>query len=408
MKSIVSDTPFLYLVSLCLLLIMILLLLLGKNRGHKKAKFLLFIYFAVNFYLIGITYVFIYEKGILFPHTLRTGNIAALLMAPISYWYIKQSLFPSKFSWKDIFHLLPVIFYLFDMLAFFQLSGVEKETIYAQMDAVEYRIGFSQGKWMPTYGHIILRTIQMIVYWIAQTILLWKARKSSSHTLRLSAPASWRWLHVFLLTQIAFFLFPFLGSLLKNSQLETVIYSFAYTSVIGIQCFYLLLQPEVLNPIAFTERTMNNKELEHIFSSTDKVSKDKNQQVKKGDSVIKQTDDITTIEEALNKALTNNILLQHQYSLTQLADETKLSTHKLSAFINSHYQMNFNDFINRFRVKAVINKLESGESEIKTLAAIAKECGFKSRTTFIRAFKKETGIPPGEYMGKVYGNATKI
>jgi AraC-like DNA-binding protein len=399
MKSTVFDAPFIYLISLCLLAIMITLLLLRINKGDKKATKLLFGFFAANFYLIGITYVYIYENGSKYPHTLRTGNIAALLMAPLSFWYIKQCLFPSKFSWKDILHLLPAIFYIIDLTPFFILSGAQKQAIFFKMSGVEYRIGFSQGMWMPTFGYIILRTIQMLVYWIVQIYMLARARRDSYHPLRMNSPNTWRWLYVFLYTQIAFFLIPLLGSLLVSPDIETVVYSMAYVTVTSVQCIYILLHPEVLSPVTFENKVP--KEQPVISQEIDFAEK------KKENLASKLPDmEIEEVKKAIEKVMASNRPLLHPYTLTQLADDTALSPHRLSAFINANYETNFSDFINRFRIKAVIRKIESGESSIKTLEAIANECGFQSRTTFIRAFKKELGITPKAFIDqKVIGNA---
>jgi AraC-like DNA-binding protein len=62
--------------------------------------------------------------------------------------------------------------------------------------------------------------------------------------------------------------------------------------------------------------------------------------------------------------------------------------------------MNFNDFVNKKRVHAVIEKLEAGKHTIHTLLGIAFECGFNSKSTFNRAFKRHTMLSPKEYIKK--------
>lgn len=60
--------------------------------------------------------------------------------------------------------------------------------------------------------------------------------------------------------------------------------------------------------------------------------------------------------------------------------------------------MNFNDFINQYRVKAVIKKMEAGEHTIQTLLGLALEVGFNSKSTFNRAFKRHTSRSPNDYI----------
>jgi AraC-like DNA-binding protein len=90
--------------------------------------------------------------------------------------------------------------------------------------------------------------------------------------------------------------------------------------------------------------------------------------------------------------------LQHGYSLRQLSDETGIPLHHLSAFINKHYKMNFNDFINEYRVAYCKEKLLNGECKHKKLEAIAGESGFNNRNTFTSAFKRVTGMNPSDFL----------
>jgi AraC-like DNA-binding protein len=90
--------------------------------------------------------------------------------------------------------------------------------------------------------------------------------------------------------------------------------------------------------------------------------------------------------------------LKHGYSLKQLAEETRIPVHLLSAFINKHYKVNFNDFINEYRVNFCKIKILNDEWKYKKLEAIAEESGFSNRNTFTAAFKRVTGLNPSEYL----------
>jgi len=90
--------------------------------------------------------------------------------------------------------------------------------------------------------------------------------------------------------------------------------------------------------------------------------------------------------------------LQLGYSLRTFSDETHVPLHVLSAFINTYYKMNFNDFINEYRVLYSIDKLLKKEWKYKKLETIAEESGFNNRNTFTSAFKKVMGINPSEFL----------
>jgi AraC-like DNA-binding protein len=63
--------------------------------------------------------------------------------------------------------------------------------------------------------------------------------------------------------------------------------------------------------------------------------------------------------------------------------------------------MNFNDYINHHRVESVKKAFTNGEHKTTTLLGIAYDCGFNSKATFNRAFKKNTGLSPKEYIAKL-------
>lgn len=92
-----------------------------------------------------------------------------------------------------------------------------------------------------------------------------------------------------------------------------------------------------------------------------------------------------------------------EYLLTigDLAGQLGLPPKKLSQVINQGYQLNFNEFINQYRVRAVVKKFEEGEHSLQTLLGIAYDCGFNSKSTFNRAFRKHTGLSPSAYLEKL-------
>lgn len=98
------------------------------------------------------------------------------------------------------------------------------------------------------------------------------------------------------------------------------------------------------------------------------------------------------------------IIIRHQLytnpglSLTNLSVATKTGLHTLSRLINTQSGQNFNDYINSFRVNSVIQKMKAGEHHKTTLIGLAYDCGFNSKTTFQRSFKKHTGTTPSAYI----------
>ncbi|AGC76836.1 transcriptional regulator araC family protein [Nonlabens dokdonensis DSW-6] len=88
-------------------------------------------------------------------------------------------------------------------------------------------------------------------------------------------------------------------------------------------------------------------------------------------------------------------------TLSDVAEKLNTTSKTVTSIVKIGFGMNFNDFINYYRVQAVIEKLKKGEQSSKTLLGIALECGFNSKATFNRAFKKHTSLSPKEYAFKL-------
>lgn len=86
------------------------------------------------------------------------------------------------------------------------------------------------------------------------------------------------------------------------------------------------------------------------------------------------------------------------FSLQDLSTYTGINIPTLSALINKEYGMNFNDFVNQYRVRYFKELLAQPQYHQWTLEAIAQKAGFNSRTTFIRAFTKFADCSPSVYL----------
>ena len=89
---------------------------------------------------------------------------------------------------------------------------------------------------------------------------------------------------------------------------------------------------------------------------------------------------------------------QTDFSLQSLSKQVDSNPSYLSQAINHHLGMRFNDFINQFRVEEAKQQLLDLENAHLTIEAIAELCGFQSKSTFFRAFKKATGLTPKQYV----------
>ncbi|MFS2190223.1 ABC transporter permease [Mucilaginibacter sp. Mucisp84] len=86
-----------------------------------------------------------------------------------------------------------------------------------------------------------------------------------------------------------------------------------------------------------------------------------------------------------------------ELTLATLAVKLAMHPHDLSRIINLGMKKNFNDFINEFRVREVVRKMQDSSYNHLTLFGIAFGSGFNSQRTLNRVFKEMTGKTPVEY-----------
>ncbi len=90
--------------------------------------------------------------------------------------------------------------------------------------------------------------------------------------------------------------------------------------------------------------------------------------------------------------------LDHKLTLKTLAEQLNIHPNYLSQVINERFQRNFYDFINTARVEEFKNRVQQPESQNFTLLALAIDCGFSSKSSFNKFFKKSTGKTPSEFI----------
>ena len=136
-----------------------------------------------------------------------------------------------------------------------------------------------------------------------------------------------------------------------------------------------------------------------IFNRSDREKSDFliDEQVKYSGSGLPREEAAQYLEKLSHHMANAKPYLDPGLSLPQLASELGISSHQLSQIINENHQLNFFDFINRFRVEEVKKKIVLESNNHLSLLGIALESGFNSKSAFNRMFKKFTGQTPSQY-----------
>lgn len=94
-----------------------------------------------------------------------------------------------------------------------------------------------------------------------------------------------------------------------------------------------------------------------------------------------------------------DIITRQDFTSKQLAELVNSNTTYVSQVINENFNISFSTMLGNSRVRLVCRRLtETNLYDNLTIEGIAHNVGFKSRTAFLNAFKREVGLTPSEYI----------
>ena len=353
-------------------------IVLLKMRAEiiEKYFFLLFI-FSLSYYSFV---VFLIQSKLIieYPHFFRTASPSLYCLSIAFYLYYKSHV--QRTTWKknwSIYLLLIPTIHLIELLPFYIQSTSVKRQYLLDISNNSDDVIYSFEGWIPTSWHFVLQLSLGIVLFTLVLIDVYKKKVISKR--KLDNIVIWfMWAGFFQLVCFGLLLILlFIDSPIINIYgLATLVFSIIQLIII----VNLFLQP-------------------HLLYGTSYFKGDKRIEGMKSGIAISE-EGITSYQLKVENFFTNETsFLKSDFRQQDLANAVNLSRNNLSFIINKVYQMNFNQLLNKKRIEVVLEKFQENKVWDKySLSGIAKEAGFKSRTTFIKAFKSNTGMTPSKYI----------
>lgn len=164
---------------------------------------------------------------------------------------------------------------------------------------------------------------------------------------------------------------PFVSELIFNISILTLVLYLGYYQIYTISRY-----------LSFTQ--------DQVKKSNDKVSLLKKTNV--DDS--KANELFSSIDELVES---KKLYLKFDVSIHELGELLEMNSKYLSQAINNQDGLNFNRFINAKRVRYASKLINNEDYNNYSLEGIAKESGFRSKSTFNTTFKEIMGCTPSEF-----------
>lgn len=356
-------------------LLFLMIVIINYKKGKRLSNGLLAGFMASNALLIA---AFLLRRfGVTSPerwvvlHSI--GSSVYFLLMPFLYLYI-HSLCYKTFHLKivHVLHALPFCFFVLFSLFQYVLNHTSLQNsvplaLREQISAIGY------------WGHPIALHIQILSYLVASVILLVQYRERVKDMYSSIERIDLQWCNLLLAGFATMWFLDFLQWILGVFHL------------LSPPVFYWMLVTSLFINLSFTLIvTYKGLAQSGSFSGIQGIPKYAGSRLKPSDC-----------DEIVQKLVTcmehDKPYLTLSTSLEDLSEKLSIPERNLSQVIHTHFNQNFYDFINSYRIEEIKKRICNEDYRNYTLLAIAYDAGFNSKSVFNAAFKKHTGLTPKEY-----------
>lgn len=299
------------------------------------------------------------------PFIITILSACLLLQGPVLYFYMRSlSQEVELLRWRNLVHLLPSLVAVI-LLVVFDIDSLEWQPATELVGAENAVVAFV---WA-------LVKLSPLGYIIACVIAEYKLRDNLKHLYADISISELKLADVVLAGFCLHWLWSLLAYLLEG------LVSASVSDTLGIIDNYLTVM--LVNGL-FVFGLINTRQLlsVHVVPAAKPVQP------------TKMDHKVAIIEKAIHE---DKLFLESNINLERFAEQIGLKPRDISAILKMHYQSNFFEFINRYRVEEAKRLLALPELKDETILEIIYKSGFNSPSAFHRFFKRMVGVTPTEY-----------
>lgn len=328
------------------------------------------------------------------PQVYFIGASAYYLDAVLLYFYVKSLVFRDfHLRRKDYLHLLPLFLFALFMLVAFYRYPVAQRLEWINSEYFVYSGGYITAEFL-------CKTLR-VIYCAAALMLIVKYKDILKTTHSNIEKVDILWLKILV---VGFMVISLMHELL------------AFAKVIGFVTGYDFQHPDPQSNVIEFIGLSGNYALfvlvcTLVFTSMRYFSNFEAVKQKEREPAKKSTQEKLLNPEYADKIdgtmRTHKTYLNPELTLDMLADTLAIPSKDLSMIINRHFNLNFYEFINGYRIEEAKKRLIDPANKEKTITDIYLEVGFNSKSVFNTFFKKLVGKTPSEYRQQQVNAATK-
>ena len=367
----------------------LLLLFIGKPHKSIADKLLMVWQLIATLHLADL-YWLISGNYRLYPHFLGWTAPLPLAHGPFLYLYIRYLTSPRPFNFKSLLHFIPIVLAAMVWLPFSLQTPAQKLQLFeaGMLPYQSLALAFN-----------IAIAVSGLVYITASCILLYRYQRKISQIFSSTDKISLNWLRYLIAGIGVIWLFVIFYQTPQTIYLSASLY-ICFVGFFGVRQKQIFITPVI--PVSGVEN-VDNADLTAIPGIPEPGVE--------SEEVIPAPAKTKYEWSSLSEAEAERIYIQLQeimeqdelyknpeLTLDELAASLRISEAALSQVINSRFHQSFYDYINSLRVHAFIKQAVDPGNKGYTLLSIAFDCGFNSKSSFNRNFRKFTGKSPSDYL----------
>lgn len=311
------------------------------------------------------------------PNVFFSGSYAYFVDGPLLYFFVRSMLFKDfRLNKLHLLHVLPLAIYFGHMLFSFYLLPYEQRHSLVETQHIAYSAPYL---YFDAAGRFL-----RVAYACACLMLVVNYQEQLKNYFANDSKLDIAWLNTMVVSFLGLFVWDAGLLIVKLWGLAHDDFDLDLLNVLGLTAYYLTFI--VLNLLIFLKFTR--------FTKVSSIKMKPSASAKPDSLEDVSHEEISGIDQ---KMLEERIYRDSEINFDRLAQTLGIAQKKLSKILKHHYQMNFYEFINRFRIEDAKAMLEDPQYNNLTIVDIYCEVGFNSKSVFNTLFKAKVGTTPSQY-----------
>lgn len=314
----------------------------------------------VSLYLTNYTY----EA----PHTLSISTMFSFLYGPVLYFFFKRITQNYEFKKRDVLHLLPTVVLLVFLVPIYALPAQEKLMIMLGEG------GYHGHPYLQPITTVKLASLLIYGYLTFKVYTNNLKKNGGKYPRRKQLQRTVMYLHAIYAASYGVYAFIIFDYTFSGALFHLQLVSM--TAIVLYVGYIAYANPQLLAGVKKTAKKV--------------IGKYKNSGLTPSFSL--------ELKDALEKLmLEEKLYRQNSLKLEDVAQRLGTTRHNTSQVINEHFDLNFFEFVNKYRVEEAMELLKDNLGD-RNIIDVAYEVGYNNKVTFNKSFKKFAQLTPSQFL----------